>query len=113
MSKFWGQTEGKDIDGIPRRLGDRDSMGHVIGFIDHDENCWETVAERDGALTAGRYQDAMIAWEREGKKGPEPRATLIAREVCLDRANVAAAVREAREGWAFIVRYREMLGSDD
>lgn len=107
--RFIGLTEGTDIDGNKRSLGDRDTMGYIVGFIDDDGNCWETLAERDGAITAGRYQDAMIAWERGGRQEPVPRATLIAREVCLDPANVPNAVKEAREGWAFIVRYREML----
>lgn len=101
---FRGLTEGKDVDGIPRRLGDRDSMGHIVGFIDEDGNCWETVAERDGAITAGRYQDAMIEWESKGGEKPDP--TVIAIETCFDRGNVTAAADEAQKGWEFILRYR-------
>lgn len=103
---FRGLTEGVDVDGISRKLGDRDSMGHIVGFIDEDGNCWETIAERDRAITSGRYQDAMIEWEKVGGERPDP--TIVAVETCLDPANVSEAAEEAREGWAFILRFRPM-----
>lgn len=106
---FHGKTQGFDVDGQPRSVGDRDSMGYIVGFIDDHGNCWETLGERDRACSAGRYHDAMIAWERKGKVTPEPDPKIIAETICLDRENVADAVREARQGWAFIVRYRESL----
>lgn len=108
---FRGLTEGKDVDGIARRLGDRDSMGHIVGFIDDDGNCWETVAERDGAITAGRYQDAMLDSERTGR--PEPDLRSIAIETCLDAESIPHAMEEAEQGWAFILRYRDWFRRDD
>lgn len=111
--RFIGLTEGTDIDGNKRSLGDRDSMGHIVGYIDEKGNCWENLAERDRATTAGRYMDAMIAWERGGEEGPEPDPNKIAREICRNRAHITWAVLEARESWGFVVRYREMIGRDD
>lgn len=102
--EFRGKTEGKDVDGIPRKLGDRDSMGHIVGFIDDEGNCWENVAERDGSTTMGRYIDAMLQWEKRGGTKPDPTITAI--ETCLDSANVSAASDEATSGWEFILRYR-------
>lgn len=104
-----GLTEGKDVDGIVRRLGDRDSMGHIVGYIDEDGNCWENLAERDRTTTAGRYMDAMIAWEREGQVGPRPSAHVIAREACRSPGHLIWAVLEARECWNLVKRYRESL----
>lgn len=106
MDTFKGRTEGVDVDGVSRKLGERDSMGHIVGFIDDDYNCWETIAERDGALTAGRYQDAMQEWENSGKKDLRPNPLQIAKEVCLDPDNVPAAVYEAKECWEFLLKVR-------
>jgi len=80
-------------------------MGHIVGFIDDNYNCWETLAERDGSVTAGRYSDAMIEWERDKTK-PRPNALEIAKEHCLDADNVPLAVQEANESWEFIVALR-------
>ena len=108
--KFRGKTEGKDVDGIARRLGDRDSMGHIVGFIDDEGNCWESVGERDRTTASGRYMDAMIAWEKTG--GTKPIPTLVALECCFDPENISAAVKEARESWQLVVRFRETKPAD-
>jgi hypothetical protein len=105
MDQFIGKSEGVDVNGNRCKLGDRDSMGHIVGFIDDDYNCWETLAERDGSLTAGRYSDAMTEWERDKSK-PCPNPLEIAKETCLDPENVPLAVEEAKDSWEFIIAMR-------
>lgn len=97
---FVGLTAGVDHDGQPVRLGERDSMGHVVGFIDEDGTCWESLAERDSAVTAGVYRRAVEAYQWQ--QIPEhPDADAIAQEVCLDPRHYEEAAREAREQLEF------------
>jgi hypothetical protein len=90
---------GKDAGGVVRELGDTDSMGHFIGWIDTDGSCWESVRERDCALTAGRFREAMSDWNRTGGLlGEKPEARKFAERVCVSPDSVEEAVRDA-ESW--------------
>lgn len=101
------QQNGQDTHGNPVTLGERDTDGIKVGFIDQQGLAWESIEERDLALTAGRYQDAIIAWRSSGKpwakiddKGKVslhcPSAAQIAAETCLSKANHRKAARAAR-----------------
>ena len=102
------QQNGQDTHGSPVTLGEIDTDGIKVGFIDQQGLAWESVEERDLALTAGRYQDAIIAWRSSGKPWAEiddkgkvslhcPSATQIAAETCLSKANRSKAARAARK----------------
>lgn len=85
--------EGKDSHGNPVRLGEIDTGGYFVGYIDEDGLCWESVRERDCAIASGRFYDACIDWDRNGQQGPPPSKYAIAREHCIDPSSVMAAVR--------------------
>lgn len=111
MTKFMGLTAGVDMDGEPVRLGERDSMGHVIGYIDEDTgSCWESLQERDCSVTAGRYDEALVAWRKAGSRGAQPDPEEFARQLCKDPANWERAAKEAREQSAFYEGLRRQLG---
>lgn len=113
------QLRGHDSHGNPVAVGDRDTDNVIVGFIDEGGLAWESVYERDLAVTAGRYDDAMTAWKRE--YGSEmvaknddgsfraivcPNPWAIAKEVCLNPQNVNAAADSAVEGFLFAARLR-------
>lgn len=50
---------GHDSNGHPVKIGERDSDGHPVGYIDAEGLAWESKAERDEAVGAGRLLDAM------------------------------------------------------
>lgn len=101
-----GLEEGTDSEGVARKLGDRDSAGYIVGFIDYDGNCWETVAERDRSLTAGRYHDAMCMWERSGSEGEAPDVRSVAMATCYDAENLDDAIQDALDQREFLVKVR-------
>lgn len=89
---------GTDVDGKPRELGEIDSMGSFIGYIDEDGDCWESLHERDLALTAGRAHDAYIEWNRSGGVlGEEPNIREIAERVCQNPDHIEEAIRFAEQ----------------
>ncbi len=104
---FRGRLAGRDASGGVVRLGDRDSMGHVVGFIQSDGSCWESVLEHDTSTAAGRYADAVQEFRR-GLTPDPPDVRAIAQAACIDPANVDAAVQEAEESLAFYDRLRDM-----
>jgi hypothetical protein len=95
------KTTGLDAGGrnsgrTTRSLGDTDSMGHFVGYIDEEGGCWESCRERDLTLTCGRYRDAWYEWNRSGGVlGNKPDARKIAESVCRETASIDEAVREA------------------
>lgn len=89
------KTEGFDVDGNPVKLGDVDSMGYVVGYIDEEGSCWESCREHDLAITAGRFRDAWIKWKQDGGMLGRQDALRIARECCDDSNNVDDAVQHA------------------
>jgi hypothetical protein len=90
------RTTGYDIDGNPVSLGDTDSSGREVGYIDLAGTAWESLEERDIATTCGRYLEAWNRWNRTGGllgKQPDPRE--IALRECYDLDNVEVAAEEA------------------
>jgi hypothetical protein len=84
---------GHDSHGNPVKLGDRDTGGYFVGYIDTDGLAWENLRERDCAIASGRFYDACIEWDRNGQKGMPPSKYAIARKHCLDPASIPAAVK--------------------
>jgi hypothetical protein len=41
------------------RLGERDSAGHIVGYIDEQGLAWESLTERIVALHGGRLAEAL------------------------------------------------------
>jgi hypothetical protein len=50
---------GVDSQGEPVRLGERDSSGHLVGYIDHQGLAWESLIERTVAVHGQQLADAM------------------------------------------------------
>jgi hypothetical protein len=50
---------GIDSHRQPVRLGERDSDGHIVGYIDEQGVAWESLAERIVARHGGRLFDAL------------------------------------------------------
>jgi hypothetical protein len=53
------RTAGVDASGQPVRLGERDSAGHIVGYIDEQGLAWESLTERIVALHGGRLAEAL------------------------------------------------------
>jgi hypothetical protein len=52
-------TAGIDTHRQPVRLGERDTDGHIVGYIDDDGLAWQSLAERIVAERAGHLFDAL------------------------------------------------------
>jgi hypothetical protein len=53
------RTAGVDSSRQPVRLGERDSAGHIVGYIDEHGLAWESLTERIVALQGGRLAEAL------------------------------------------------------
>lgn len=107
--RFVGATAGVDCHGVPVRLGEFDSAGHIVGYIDEDTgSCWESLRERDCSITAGRFDEATARFRR-GEVSVAPDPDEIARQHCIDPANREQAARDAREQLEFYDRLRAAL----
>jgi hypothetical protein len=53
------RTAGVDGSGQPVRLGERDSAGHIVGYIDEQGVSWESLAERIVAVQGNRLAEAL------------------------------------------------------
>jgi hypothetical protein len=53
------RTAGIDSHGQPVRLGERDSSGHLVGYVDEQGLAWESLGERIVAVYGHRLADAM------------------------------------------------------
>jgi hypothetical protein len=53
------RTAGIDSGGEPVRLGERDSTGHLVGYVDQHGLAWESLTERIVAVHGHRLADAM------------------------------------------------------
>jgi hypothetical protein len=105
VTGFIGRAAGVDSNGQPVRLGEFDSLGHIVGYIDEDGSCWESLRERDTSTTAGRYEEAMALFRR-GDRTVAPDPDEFAREHCRDPEHREEAAREAREQVEFYDRLR-------
>jgi hypothetical protein len=71
-------TAGVDASGQPVRLGERDSAGHIVGYIDEQGLAWESLTERIVALHGGRLAEALaLPYE-------DPRRDTLMDEVLAD-----------------------------
>lgn len=104
-SKFIGQEAGVDVNGEPARLGEFDSTGHIVGYIDDKGNCWESLKERDCSMSAGRYLDEMSNY-RAGRRVSEPDPQVISGSICINPEHVEAAVQECHEQVEVYARLR-------
>lgn len=100
---------GRDTDGRRVTLGELDSHGVVVGWIDHNGLAWASCRERDYSLTSGAYADALKGWNsRDPEQAPCPFA--YARAICVDPANVEGAAEAAVADAVFWERLRRSLG---
>lgn len=77
-------------------LGTYDCAGIFVGYIDEEGLAWESCRERDCSITAGRYHDAFVLWNRTGGVlGTEPSARAIAEVICREPDSIEEAVRDA------------------
>jgi hypothetical protein len=53
------RTAGVDSSGEPVRLGERDSGGHIVGYIDEQGLAWESLRERIVAVSGTRLAEAL------------------------------------------------------
>jgi hypothetical protein len=53
------RTAGVDGRGRPVRLGERDSAGHIVGYIDEQELAWESLTERIVAVQGNLLAEAL------------------------------------------------------
>lgn len=53
------RAAGIDSHRQPVRLGERDTDGRIVGYIDEDGVAWESLAERIVAQRAGRLFEAL------------------------------------------------------
>jgi hypothetical protein len=53
------RTVGVDSSREPVRLGERDSSGHLVGYIDEHGLAWESLIERIVAVHGQRLAEAM------------------------------------------------------
>jgi hypothetical protein len=53
------RTAGVDASGQPVRLGERDSVGHLVGYIDEQGLAWESLTERIVAVKGNRLAEAL------------------------------------------------------
>ena len=74
---------GHDGKGAAVALGEIDSYGTFVGYIDADSVCWESRQERDLEIGACKLAEAWRDWNRSGNGcppsgPPDERATLKA-----------------------------------
>ena len=53
------RAAGLDLHGEPVRLGEHDSAGYLVGYVDEAGLAWESLRERLVARAAGRIVDAL------------------------------------------------------
>ena len=63
------RAAGVDLSGEPVRLGERDSDGYLVGYIDDEGGAWESLRERLVATAAGRLVDALALPEGDRRDG--------------------------------------------
>jgi hypothetical protein len=53
------RTAGVDGSGEAVRLGERDSGGHIVGYVDEQGLAWESLRERILAVSGARLAEAL------------------------------------------------------
>jgi hypothetical protein len=89
------------------RIGDYDSDGYRVGYIDPDGLAWESWTDAETCICAARFWDSYSAWRQQ--KGPRPDPMEVAMTWCSPE-NVRAGWRRARDESYSTVRLMEDLG---
>ena len=61
------RAAGLDLNGEPVRLGERDSDGYLVGYVDEAGQAWESLRERLVATAAGKLAEALAL--PDGRRG--------------------------------------------
>jgi hypothetical protein len=85
------RTAGVDSSLEPVRLGERDSSGHLVGYI--DEHAWESLIERIVAVHGQRLAEAMALPHDDPRRDPlmDDALAEVPDELLADIAQEAAA----------------------
>ncbi len=59
---------GLDLSGEPVRVGERDSDGYLVGYVDEQGIAWKSLCERLVATAAGRLVDALSLPEGDPRR---------------------------------------------
>ena len=62
------RAAGVDLAGEPVRLGERDSDGYLVGYVDEAGLAWQSLRERLIATAAGRLVDALTMQGSERRR---------------------------------------------
>jgi hypothetical protein len=65
-----GRTAGVDSSRQPVRLGERDSSGHLVGYIDEHGLAWQSLIERIVAVHGQRLAEAMALPYDDPRRDP-------------------------------------------
>lgn len=101
-------TEGRDSHGSPVRLGDLDSDGVPVGYIDPSGLAWASRLEAECSILAGRLQDAHDDVQRAGHL-PDVRKIV---EETTSPDHRAEALLEAHESLVWTLWMRRVVASD-
>lgn len=101
---------GLDLRGRKRQIGEKDSEGKVVGFIDERGNCWQSRWEHDLVETEVLYDEAMTRWEHGLADKPNP--VDIARSACADESHVREAALLAERNREMLARFRGFNDED-
>ena len=87
------RTAGVDSSRQPVRLGERDSSGHLVGYIDEHGLAWESLIERIVAVHGHRLAEAMALPYDDPRRDPLMHDALaeVPDELLGDIAQEAAA----------------------
>ena len=87
------RTAGVDSSRQPVRLGERDSSGHLVGYIDEHGLAWQSLIERIVAVHGQRLAEAMALPYDDPRRDPLMDNALaeVPDELFADVAQEAAA----------------------
>lgn len=90
---------GWDSHGVPVGIGDTDTDGYYVGWIDEEGIAWESVRERDVAIVCGKWRDAYREAATKFTKPPRHPLWFAIRH-CRDWRSVPIVFHEiARRPW--------------
>lgn len=87
------KNSGHDAYGKPCEIGDTDSDGEIVGYIDESGLCWTSEGEAQIARAVGAHCDAFNAFNRSGGLlGVAPDAEAIVARYCDDESDAREAL---------------------
>jgi hypothetical protein len=86
------RTAGVDSHGEPVRLGERDSDGYLVGYIDEHGLAWESLIEKLCATHGGRLAEALSLPDDDSRRDEliETALAELPDELIIDAAREAA-----------------------